>query len=384
MRIVVLGATGNVGTSLLDALRGDPRVDFILGVARRLPARTDERVEWTRADIAVDELTPLVRGADCVVHLAWLIQPSRDLSMLRRVNVDGSARVFRAVADAGVRSLVYASSVGAYSRGPKDRLVDESWPTDGIPTSFYSQHKAAVERQLDRFEQEHPDLRVVRLRPALTFKRESAEEQRRLFAGPFLPSPLVRRGLIPFVPDVEGLRFQAVHSYDVGNAYRLAALGDVRGAFNVAAEPIIDPDALACLLHARKLPLPPGVLRGAAAATWKLRLQPSPPGWVDLALQTPLLDTARARHELGWEPRFSGLDALSDAIAGIREGSGAATPPLDPSKYARRGTGDARRWGRMISRSEAEAERTKVAERTEVQLRLRQLFSRLQGGVDRR
>jgi nucleoside-diphosphate-sugar epimerase len=49
---------------------------------------------------------------------------------VRRVNVDGSARVFRAVADAGVRSLVYASSVGAYSRGPKDRLVDESWPTD--------------------------------------------------------------------------------------------------------------------------------------------------------------------------------------------------------------------------------------------------------------
>ena len=63
-------------------------------------------------------------------------------------------------------------------------------------------------------------------------------------------------GLIPFVPDVPGLRFQTVHSYDVGEAYRLAATGDARGAFNVAAEPVIDPDALARLLHARKVPVP--------------------------------------------------------------------------------------------------------------------------------
>jgi UDP-glucose 4-epimerase len=332
MRIVVFGATGNVGTSLLDALRRDGQVESVLGIARRLPNAAGDKVEWARADIATDDLAPHVRGADCVVHLAWLIQPSRDLSSVRRVNVDGSARVFRAVADASVRSLVYASSVGAYSRGPKDSRVDESWPTDGIPTSFYSQHKAEVERQLDRFEREHSDVRVVRLRPALTFKRESAEGQRRLFAGPFFPSPLVRRGLVPFVPDVHGLRFQAVHSYDVGEAYRLAALGYVRGAFNIAAEPVVDPDALAHLLHARKVPVAPGVVRGAAALTWKLRLQPTPPGWVDLALQTPLLDTEKARRELGWKPRFSALDALSDVIAGIREGAGAPTPPLHPSK----------------------------------------------------
>ena len=104
--------------------------------------------------------------------------------------MDGSARVFRAAADAGVASLVYASSVGAYSPGPKDRRVDESWPANGITSSFYSRHKAAVEKLLDRFEREHPQVRVVRLRPGLIFKREAASGIRRLFAGPFLPSPL--------------------------------------------------------------------------------------------------------------------------------------------------------------------------------------------------
>jgi UDP-glucose 4-epimerase len=332
VRIVVFGATGNVGTSLLEALARDDRVDSVVGVARRLPAEAGDTVEWVRADISADDLTTPLRGADCVVHLAWLIQPSRNLARVRRVNVDGSARVFAAVAEAGVRSLVYASSVGVYSPGPKDRSVDESWPTDGIRTSFYSQHKAEVERLLDRFELEHPDVRVVRLRPALTFKRESAEGQRRLFAGPFLPSPLVRRGLIPFVPDIERLRFQAVHSDDVGEAYRLAALSDVRGPFNVAAEPVIDPDALARLLHARKLPVSPGVLRGATALSWKLRLQPTPPGWIDLALQSPLLDATRARRDLGWEPRFGALLALSDVLDGIRDRAGAPTPPLEPSR----------------------------------------------------
>ena len=109
-----------------------------------------------------------------------------------------------------------------------------------------------------------------------------------------LHAALVRRGLIPFVPDTPRLRFQAVHSYDIGEAYRLAVTGDARGPYNVAAEPVVDPIALGRLLHARKVPVPEVVLRGAAALTWKLRLQPSPPGWIDLALQTPLLDASRA------------------------------------------------------------------------------------------
>jgi nucleoside-diphosphate-sugar epimerase len=228
-----------------------------------------------------------------------------------------------------VPSLVYASSVGAYSPGPKDRRVDESWPTDGIRTSFYSRHKAAVERILDRFEQERPGTRVVRLRPGLIFKREAATGIRRLFAGPFLPSPLLHPRLLPFVPDIPRLRFQGVHSRDVGEAYRLAIVGDVRGAFNVAAEPVLDPEELGRLLGARPVPVPRALARAAAALTWRLHLQPTPPGWLDLALGVPLLDVTRARDELGWEPRHTAGEALLELLAGMREAAGAPTPPLE-------------------------------------------------------
>jgi UDP-glucose 4-epimerase len=328
MKVVVIGASGNVGTSVLAALEGEPAVDAVLGVARRIPELSLPKVEWAAADITRDALEPLFRGAGAVVHLAWLIQPSRDGATLHRVNVEGSRRVFEATAAAGVPALVYASSVGAYSPGPKDRAVDESWPTDGIPSSFYSRHKAEVERLLDAFEAEHPETRVVRLRPGLIFKRDAASEIRRYFAGPLLPSRLLASGRIPIVPDTPRLRFQAVHSLDAGDAYRRAVVSDARGAFNVAAEPVLDPPALAKLLGARRVPVPAAVLRAAAAATWRARLQPTPEGWVDMALGVPLMDTTRAREELGWRESRTGGEALLELIDGMHDGAGYPTAPL--------------------------------------------------------
>jgi nucleoside-diphosphate-sugar epimerase len=277
-------------------------------------------------DITRDELVPHIRGADAVVHLAWAIQPSHDRDTLWRINVHGSDRVFTAVGEAGVPALVYASSVGAYSPGPKDRLVGEEWPTNGIRTSFYSRHKAEVERRLDRFEHEHPEIRTVRLRPGLIFKRESGEEQRRLFAGRLFPRFLADK--IPLVPDLPRLRVQAVHSVDVGEAYRLAVRTDIRGPFNVAAEPVLDADALARILQARKVRVPQAVARAVVAASWRLRLQPTPEGWLDMALAVPLMDTTRAREELGWEPRYGADEALKAVLEGVRDGARLPTPPL--------------------------------------------------------
>ena len=331
MRVVVVGATGNVGTSVLEALVDEPRVESVLGLARRRPRLELPKVEWAEANVDSDDLVPHFRDADCVVHLAWKIQPSRDAAAVWQTNVHGSSRVFLAAGDAGVPALVYASSVGAYSPGPKDRRVDESWPTGGIRTSFYSRHKAEVERILDHFERDWPETRVVRLRPGLIFKREAATGIRRLFAGPFLPSPLLHPRLLPLVPDIPRLRFQAVHSRDVGHAYRLAIVRNVRGAFNIAAEPLLDPAELARILGARRVRVPAAIARAATTLTWRLHLQPTPPGWLDVALGVPLLDTTRARTELGWEPRARADDALLELLEGVRVGAGAPTPPLDPA-----------------------------------------------------
>ena len=330
MRVVITGATGNVGTSLIKALADDEAVDSILGIARRRPGWDPAKTEWAVADIAADRLATLFSGADVVVHLAWAIQPSRDEPELRRINVAGSEAVLRAVEQAQVGSFVYASSIGAYSPGPKEPPVDESWPTDGVGSSFYSRHKAEVESLLDRFEEGNPDVRVVRMRPGLIMKGDAAAEIRRLFLGPFMPGFLVRPDRLPVVPDIPGLRMQAVHSHDVGEAFRLAVTGPARGAFNLAAEPIVDPRTVAGLLDARLFPVPARVARAATNATWHMRVQPTPPGWLDMAIELPLMDVRRAREELGWEPRHGSLEAIHEVLHGISDSRGMETPPLDP------------------------------------------------------
>src|SRR5690606_11407571 len=200
----------------------------------------------------------------------WQIQPTHRPLRTWEVNVLGTERVLSAVAEAGVPAVVCASSWGAYSPGPKDRPVDESWPTDGWPTAGYTREKAYVERLLDTFERDHPTCRVVRIRPGFIFKRSSAAEQRRLFAGPLLPSPLLRGERFPIVPDLKGLRLQVLHSDDAAEAYRLALIRPVRGAFNVAAEPVLDPARLSELLGARMVPVPRRLVRAAIAALWQL------------------------------------------------------------------------------------------------------------------
>ena len=330
MRVVVTGASGNVGTSLLRALAGEAAVSSVLGLARRDPGVEMAKTTWATADVAADDLAGHLAGADVVVHLAWQIQPSHDPFTLWRTNVVGTERVLAAASQARVGALVCASSIGAYSPGPKDRLVDETWPTHGVTTSSYSRDKAYQERLLDLFERDHPGVRVVRLRPALSFKREAASEIRRFFLGPLAPGSLARAGAIPVVPKVRRLRTQAVHTDDVAEAYRLAVVGDARGPFNLAADPVLDADSVAGLLHARPVPVPAGLLKAGAAATWRLHLQPVSPGWLDLALQSPLMNAGRAAAELGWRPRHSATSTLEELLAGFREGAGGDTPPLDP------------------------------------------------------
>jgi len=320
---VVVGATGNVGTSVLRALAADDAVDEIVGVARRAPGLPVPKTTWVAADIERSDLATTFGGADCVVHLAWRIQPSHDMAVLRGTNITGTARVFRAVADAGVPALVYASSVGAYSAGPQDRRVDESWPTGGTPSSFYARHKAEAERLLDRFEAEHAAVRVVRLRPALTFKRTSGEEQRRYFLGRLFPRLLARRGAIAVVPDLDGLRFQAVHTDDVADAYRRAVIDSgISGAFNVAAEPVLDADLIAKAFSARKVPIPPAVARRTRSK---------------LATPAPADTSGMARH--GIVRAADGHDARQNrarlGAAAFLDGGSPRAPDRDPGTRER-------------------------------------------------
>jgi UDP-glucose 4-epimerase len=344
MRVVMVGATGNAGTALLRRLREEADVE-VVGVARRLPDPKGpyRDVRWHAVDIGADDaaerLGPVLRGADAVVNLAWQIQPSHDRRRLFRTNVLGCRELLRAVLDARVPTFVQASSVGVYAPGPKGAFVREDWPHTGVRASSYSRHKALVERLLDQVEVARPELRIVRVRPGLIFQRDAGTEIGRYFAGPLLPARLLRFQRIPLVPDHPRLRLQAVAAQDVAEAYARVLRADVRGAFNLAAEPVLDAKVAAAAFSGVRLPVPGPALAGAAALSWRLRLQPVDAGWVKLALAAPLMSTRRAETELGWHPTEDALTALRELLDGMAARAHTDSPPLtdDPQRPGRLG-----------------------------------------------
>ncbi len=339
MRIVITGASGNMGTALLRRLAADTAEHQIVGICRRPPDRVPpyDRMTWVALDLsdqtAQDNLAPVMARADAVVHLAWGFQPSHDTDYLERLAVGGTSAVLAAADRAGVGHLVHMSSVGAYAPAAGEQRVDESWPTDGITSLAYSRHKVAAERLLDAYGTAAPDgMLIARLRPAFILQREAGSALLRYGVPGFVPAAAVR--LLPVLPVDRRLVVQGVHPSDVAEAVLRVLERRSTGAFNLAAEPPLTRDDFAQVLRAVPVHLPAAILRTVASWAWHARLQPLDPGWIDLAFAVPLMDTSRARAELDWVPRTDARKALAEAVAGMAQAAGTASPALRPRSIA--------------------------------------------------
>ena len=340
MRIAITGASGNAGTALLRNLQGQlsrkPGSLQLVGISRRLPDTFREPydgVQWHTLDVGLDQDRPLLEkaleGVDSVVHLAWQIQPNHNLPLLRRTNVNGTRNVLEAAAKMGVKQVVCASSVGAYSKSGKEQRRDESWPATGMAGSHYSRHKAEQEKLLDQFAAAEPEISVARLRPALIFQGKAGSEIGRYFLGHVFPRLVPRKPWVPLLPAPDNLIFQAVHADDVAEAYWRVVDQRASGAFNIAAEPVLTPQALARILGAKRiLPIPMRLLHAVVDLTWRARIQPTDSGWVDMAAGAPVMDTSRAQRILGWEARISSVDAVKELLAGMGTGEGVDPSPV--------------------------------------------------------
>ncbi len=328
LTVAVTGPTGEIGKPLLAALERAPEVDRVIGMARRpfkLAGRDWEKVEYRRGDVLDREaVDALVEDADVVVHLAFVIVADGGES--REINVRGSRNVFDAAAAAGVRRLVYTSSVAAYGFHPDapQPLIEDA-PVRGTPRHPYSAHKAAVEAELaEALDGSGTEAYVFR--PCIVAGPEATlllDLIPLLALGQRLPSPVrwalgKMPELRPVLPD-PGVPFQLVHHDDVAAALCAAVIGAGEpGVYNLAGPGELTVSELAHELGWHAAPAPQLAVGVAAEAVARLPFLPDQASWIESIRRPVLMDTSRARRKLHWMPHHDARETLRQTIAAVR------------------------------------------------------------------
>ena len=325
LTVAVTGPTGTFGFGLIPLLQADSRVARIVGVARRPfdPAAYGwTKMTYHRGDVRDPEALQAAFGdADVVVHLAFLVTGIASREVIQSVNVEGTLNAFRAAAAAGARRFVYSSSVAAYGFHPDNPVgMTEDWPVRAAARLFYAQEKAELERLLrDEASARPAGPALYLLRPSIVAGPHAVGAKGQL---PDALAPLGRwlagwpgRLLVPVPVLVPALPLQLVHEEDMGQALLLCVVAaGPPGAYNIAADGILTAADVAREAGLLPLPLPARPAQVAALTMTALPFLPPVAQWVEAASHPAIMDTTRAKRELGWAPRFTALEALRDTL----------------------------------------------------------------------
>jgi nucleoside-diphosphate-sugar epimerase len=327
LTVAVTGPTGTFGFGLMPLLQAEPGIERIVGIARRPfdPAEHGwTKMEYRRGDVRDPEvLEEAFDGADVVVHLAFLITGTADRQTIREINVEGTLNTFRAAAAAGAKRFVYASSVAAYGFHDDNPIgMTEDWPTRPADHLFYAQEKAEIEELLEAEAAAEPGLGLYLLRPPIVLGPHAVG------AKDILPQPLmalgrgaldlVGRSPVPLPVPAPALPVQFIHEDDVGQAFVLCITGaGPPGAYNITADGVLTGEDVARELGFAPVPISGALVQRAARAVAglpDLPLVPPAAEWVEALTHPAIMDAGKAKRELGWSPRYSGLEALRDTL----------------------------------------------------------------------
>ncbi len=329
LQVAVTGPTGTFGSGLIPLLQKSPRVSRIIGIARRPfdpAAHGWSKMRYRQGDVRdPDALGEAFAGCDVVVHLAFMITGNADAQTIRTINVDGTLNVFRAARDAGAERFVYASSVAAYGFHRDNPVgMKEDWPVRPAARLFYAREKAEIEHLLGEEAEREKSPALYLVRPPIvlgpnamgakgTIPAPVAGAGRRLLAvlaGLPVPVPI----FAPAVP------VQLIHEHDVGQALLKCVLGDgPPGAYNIAADDVLTGADIVRELGLAPLPVPSSLVQGAArvaGALPKLPFVPPAADWVEAASHPAIMDTTKAKEELGWVPEYTAIEALRATLEG--------------------------------------------------------------------
>ncbi len=301
MKIAITGVSSYLAQVLLPLLEADAGVEEIIGVDIKEPPVEFRKVRFIRRDVRDPALADDFKAADTLIHLAFIVMPIRDAAETNSINIQGSINAFEAAARAGLRKIVYSSSVAAYGSWPDHpAFITEDVPVRGLPDFYYSWTKAEVEKYLDGFEEKHPGMIVTRLRPCI-------------FVGPGINNVMRRiasaRMFVRFKD--KNCRLQLVWDEDVADAIHAVTSRDFPGAFNIAGDNPVYFNDIGDLIGVKSIDMSFSTARALVKLGWKLHLTGMlSPEWLDVGRYSIIMDCTKAKTTLGWKPRYDTAGAL--------------------------------------------------------------------------
>lgn len=327
LTVAVTGVTGTLGFGLMPLLEADDRVAHVTGVARRPfdPAGHGwTKTKYVRGDVRDAEmLREAFRHADVVVHLAFQVTGAASGETIESVNIDGTLNAFDAAAAVGARRFVYASSVAAYGFHRDNPIgMTEEWPTRPAARLFYAREKATLEHLLRARAATAGGPALYLLRPSIVLGPHAvgAKSLPRGLVGALTGAPVRWAGRMPFPVPVAELPVQLVHEADVGQALlRCVVAAGPPGAYNIAADGFVTAGTVVRELGMRSFPVPSWLTQSAARALAALPFLPPVAQWVEAACHPAIMDTTKAKTELGWVPEFTAVETLRDTLRQYRK-----------------------------------------------------------------
>ena len=299
LSVAVTGASGLIAARLVEKLTGDPNIERVLGFDVRPPAFSHPKFVFDELDVRDPAMETRLGGVDVLIHLAFVMDPIKDETAMRDVNVNGSQTVFKAAGRAGVPKVIYTSSAIVYGAHPDNKIpLTEDAPLRANLDFSYAAHKLEVEFVVREIAEEFPDLTMTVFRPAIVF-------------GPNVDNAWSHALELPVLFAVQGHQppLQFVHEEDVAAAIAHAVLNDLPGTYNLAAEGWLEAEDMLSIMERKKIDLPEPLAFSLAERLWSLGLAEAPSGMLHYVMHPWIVSTDKLR-DAGFTCTHSNLDTF--------------------------------------------------------------------------
>lgn len=298
----ITGVAGSIGSRLAARLASRTGEVRVVGVDSQ-PLQSQLGAELRQGDLRTDDVVAMLRGVDVVAHLVSAFDPRRDGLESASLDIEMVRRLLAAASEAKVSGVVLMSSAMVYGAWPNNPVpLHEDALLRPNPGFSFAAHKAEVERLAAEWHADHPEVRLVVLRPVTA-----------VAAGESSWAARILRAAVTVAAGDDNPPVQFLHLDDLAAAVELAVLGDLAGAYNVA------PDGYVSAARMRRLSgmvpwlrVPPQVASWLARFRWRWRLAPTPPGVVPYTRFPWVVSNERLRAA-GWVPRHSNEECYVDS-----------------------------------------------------------------------